>query len=171
MDVGVVLELSAPGMQDTGETRQVRPNEALVLSQPLEGRCRGLKQGVVREALMRADKWTQGLRDGEGDEEVWPGELFLQVVLEPLLGFMLLTLGTVTVATGMIDAVLSATAVALREAVSIVSTAAMAEGADDLAMRGGEVGVTLKVLWGKGGEDIAEGGHGRSPCMRALMRS
>jgi hypothetical protein len=33
-----------------------------------------------------------------------------------------------------------------------------------------EVRVTLQVLRGKGGEDIAQGGHGRSPCMRALRR-
>jgi hypothetical protein len=41
----------------------------------------------------------------------------------------------------------------------------------NLAVRGGEGRITRQVLWGKGGEDIAEGGHGRSPCMRALMRS
>ena len=111
VDVGVVLELPAPGVQDAGEPRQVGPDEALVCGQPLEGRGRGVKQGLVREALMRADEGSQGLRDGEGEEEVRPGQLFVQVVLEPLLGFMLLTLGTVAVATGMIDAVLPPTAV------------------------------------------------------------
>ena len=60
---------------------------------------------------MRADEGSEGLRDGEGEEEVRPGKLFVQVVLEPLLGFMLLTLGTVAVATGMLDAVVSPTAV------------------------------------------------------------
>ena len=69
------------------------------------------EQGVVREALMRADEGSERLRDGEGEEEVRPGQLFVQVVLEPLLGCMLLTLGTVAVATGMIDAVVSPTAV------------------------------------------------------------
>jgi hypothetical protein len=38
MDVGVVLELLAPGMQDTGETRQVRADETLVLGEAFEGR-------------------------------------------------------------------------------------------------------------------------------------
>jgi hypothetical protein len=42
---------------------------------------------------MRADEGTQNFRDGEGEEEMPPRELFGQVVLEPLLGFMLLTLG------------------------------------------------------------------------------
>jgi hypothetical protein len=121
-------------MQDTGEPREVCPDKALVLGQPLEGHGRRLKHGVVREALMRADEGTQGLRDGEGEEEVRPGQLFAQVVFEPLLSFMLLTLGTVAVATGMLDAVLSPTAVALIEAMPIMAAAAVLDGADDCAV-------------------------------------
>ena len=56
VDVGVILELPAPGRQDTGATREGGPDEALVLRQPLEGCCRRLQQGMVREVLMRADK-------------------------------------------------------------------------------------------------------------------
>ena len=37
VDVGVVLELPAPGVQDTGEPREVGPDEALVCGQPFEG--------------------------------------------------------------------------------------------------------------------------------------
>ena len=120
---------------------------------------------------MGAHKGTQGLRDSEGDEEVRPRELFVQVVLEPLVSFMLLALGTVPVTTGTIDAVLCPTALALREAVAVMSALALLDGTDGLAVRGGEVGITRKVLWRKGGEDIADGGHGRSPCMRELIRS
>ena len=171
VDVGVVLELPAPGMQDAGEPREVGPDEALVCGEPFEGRGRGVKHGLVREALMRADEGSEGLRDGEGEEEVRPGQLFVQVVLEPLLGCMLLTLGTVAVATGMMDAVVPPTALALREAVAVMAALALLDGADDLAVCGGEVGIALQVFWRKGGEDLAEGGHGRSPCMRALRRS
>jgi hypothetical protein len=171
MDVRVVLELPAPRMQDTGETREVRPDETLVFGEPFEGFRRGVEHGVVPEALMRAEKGAQGFRDGEGKEKVRSGELFLQVVLEPLLGFMLLTLGTVAVATGMIDAVLPPTVLALREAVPVMAAVALLDSTDDLAMRHGEVRVALQILWRKGGEDIAEGGHGRRPCMRALRRS
>src|SRR5262249_22922130 len=81
VDVGVVLELPAPGMQDTGEPREVGPDKALVLGQPLKGHGRRLKHGVVGEALMRADEGTQGLRDREGEEKVRPGKLLLQVVV------------------------------------------------------------------------------------------
>jgi hypothetical protein len=167
VDMGVILQWSAPSVQAPGEPREGCPDEALVCGQPLEGRCRRLKQGLVRAALMRADEGTQNFRDGEGEEEMPPRELFGQVVLEPLLGFMLLTLGTVAVATGMIDAVVPPTVWALIAAVSVVAALTVLDGADDLAMRQGEVGVTLQVLRGKGSEDIAQGGHGRSPCMRA----
>ena len=51
MDVGVVLELPAPGMQDTGETREVCPDETLVFGEPFEGVRRGVEQGLVGEAL------------------------------------------------------------------------------------------------------------------------
>jgi hypothetical protein len=81
VDVGVVLQLPAPGVQNPGEAREVCPDKARVLGQPLEGHGRRLQHGVVREALMGADKRAQGLRDGAGEEEVRPRELFVQVVL------------------------------------------------------------------------------------------
>ena len=96
---------------------------------------------------MRADEGSERLRDGEGEEEVRPGQLFVQVVLEPLLGFMLLTLGTVAVATGMMDAVVPPTVLALREAVAVVSALAVLDGADDLAVGEGQMGVALQVFW------------------------
>ena len=86
-------------------------------------------------------------------------------------GCMLLTLGTVPVTTGMLDAVVLPAALALIEAVAVMSALALLDGTDGLAVRGGEVGITRKVLWRKGGEDIADGGHGRSPCMSELMRA
>jgi hypothetical protein len=65
---------------------------------------------------------------------VRPGELWRQVVMKPRLGCMLLALGTVPGATGMMDAVVLATAVAVREAMAIVSALAVLDGADDLAV-------------------------------------
>ena len=171
VDVGVVLALSAPGRQDTEKARAVGAKETLVFGEPLEGLSRGVEHGLGGEAWMGAEKGTQGLRDGAGEEAVRPGKLVRQVVVEPLLGCMLLTLGTGAVATGMRDAVWLATELALREAVAIVSAVAVLDGAEDLAVRGGEVRITLQGLWRQGGEDSAEGRHGRSPCRRALRRS
>ncbi len=143
VDVGVVLELPAPGVQDPGEPREIGPNKALVGGETFESRCRRLKQGLVREALMRADEGSERLRDGKGEEEVWPGQLLLQVVCEPLLGLMLLTLGAVAIAAGMLDAVLPPTVWALIEAVAVVSALAVLDGADDLAVGEGQLGVAL----------------------------
>ena len=137
MDVEVGRELAAPGRQNPGQTRERCPDERLVFGEPLEGLRRGGEQGVVGEAVRRADKRAQGCRDGESDEEGRSGQLLLQVVGYPLLGVMLLALWTVSIPAGMINAVGLATAWALREARAVVSAAAMADGAADLAGRGG----------------------------------
>ena len=171
VDVGVVLELSAPGVQDPGAPREVGADEPLVCGEACEGERRGVEHGVVREALMGADEGAQGLGDREGEEQVRPGELLLQVGVEPRRGCMLRALGTVPVATGMLDAVVLATAVALREAMSIVAALAVLDGAEDLSVGGGEMGGALQGLWCAGSEDVTQGRHGRHPCMRALRRS
>jgi hypothetical protein len=75
---------------------------------------------------------------------------------------MLLTLGAMAVATGMIHAMVPFTVLTLIEAVAVVSTLAVLDGADDLAVCSGKVGIALQVLWCKGGADLAEGGHDRS---------
>jgi hypothetical protein len=111
---------------------------------------------------MRADEGSQGLRDREGYQEVWPGQLFVEVVLKPLLGFVLLTLGAVPVAAGMLDTVVSPTGWARIEAMAVVAAAALLDGAEDLAVCKGQLGVALQVLWSKDGADLAEGRHGRS---------
>src|SRR6185295_11407870 len=74
VQVEVVLERPAPGVQDTGETREVGADETLVFGEAFEGCRRSVEHGVVREALMRADEGSEGLRDGESEEEVRPGQ-------------------------------------------------------------------------------------------------
>ncbi len=81
MEVRMVLELSAPGMEDAGKTGQVGADEALILSEAFDGRCRRLEHGRVGDALMWPDEGSEGLRDGEGDEEVRCGKLFFKLVV------------------------------------------------------------------------------------------
>jgi len=100
-----------------------------------------------------------------------PGTLFFQLVVEPQLGCMMLALRAVPVAACVMDAVVCATALALREAVPVASTAAMVDGVDGLVVRVWQIGIALKVLWSTGVEDSGDGGHQESPCMRALRRS
>ena len=120
---------------------------------------------------MRTDEGSERLRDGEGDEDMRPGKLFFQLVVEPQLGCMLLALRAVSVAACVMDAVVFATALALREAVPGESTSAMVDGVEGLWVRVWQIGRALKVLWSKGVEDIGDGGHQESPCMRELRRS
>ena len=75
---------------------------------------------------------------------------------------MLLTLGTVAVATGMLHARAPSTVLALREAVAVGATVAVVDGADDRAVGEGQMGVALQGLWRKGGAESAEGRHDRS---------
>jgi hypothetical protein len=170
VDVGVVLELPAPGVEEAGEPREGGADEALIVGQPLEGHGRRLQQGVRREAWRRAGEGFKRLQDGAGEEEVRPGELLGEMVLAPLLGCILLTLRTRAMATGMMDAVVAPTVLALRKAVAVRAALALWDGADDVAVGGGEVGVALQVFRRKGSEESAEGGHDRSlpSCVDAL---
>ena len=59
-------------------------------------------------------------------------EVFCELVVEPLLGFVMLTLRAMPIATRVIDAVLLCTALALIEAVSVMSGSAVLDGADGL---------------------------------------
>ncbi len=81
VDVGGVLELSAPGVQDTRQAGEVGADDAFVFGAAFEGERRGGEHGLVREALMRADEESERLRDGKGEEKVWPRELCVQVVI------------------------------------------------------------------------------------------
>ncbi len=77
----VVRELSPPGMEDAGKAGEGGADEARRLSEPFEGLRRGCEHGLVGEALRRAEQRAQGLRDGEGHEEVRSGKLFGTLVL------------------------------------------------------------------------------------------
>jgi hypothetical protein len=140
----VVREWPAPRMADTGAPRQVGPEATRVGGQPLAGGGRRLQQGVVREALMRADQGTERRGDGEGAQAIGPRERRVHVVLEPLLGCLLLTLGTVAVPTGMLDAVVCPAALARRKAVTVRAALALVDGTDDLAVREGTLGERSK---------------------------
>jgi hypothetical protein len=133
VNMGRVLELSSPGMQDAGKARQVRTEKTLVCGEALEGSRRGVAQGVVGEALRRAEEGASGLRDGEGEEQVWPGEWSVQGAVYPLRGFLLLPRRTVAVAAGGMDAGLWAPAWAWREAMPRGSALARLDRTDDLA--------------------------------------
>jgi hypothetical protein len=69
------------------------------------------------------------------------------------------------------NTVLPATALALIEAVAVVSGAAVLDGTEGRLVCGREVGLTRKILWSRGTHDIGNGRHEESPRITALMRS
>src|SRR4029453_11940690 len=98
VDVGMILKLAAPGVQDAGKASQIGTQQAGIAGEFLKSLGRGMKQGLIARALMRAEKASERLGDGEGEQEVGNGQLAGLLAEDPLTGFMLLALGAVTVA-------------------------------------------------------------------------
>jgi hypothetical protein len=96
--------------------------------------------------------------------------LVLKLVRKPARGVVVLTLGAVSVAAGMVDTVVVATALARIQAVSRVSAWAVLHGTDGFSVRQGQMGVAFQGLWRGSLADVANGGHGRRPCRREVMR-
>jgi len=167
----VGLQLLAPGVPDTGATRESGPAEALVVGQPCAGCCRRLPQGLGRGAWIRAQQGPQGLRARAGEEAVRPRAWLGAVVRTPLGSCLQLALGPGPAATRTMAAVLCLTALALREAGGGRAALALGAGADDLAGSEGERGVVLQIRGRTGGAELAEGGHGGRPCMRVGRRA
>jgi hypothetical protein len=76
-----ILQLPAPGVEDAGATREVGADATLVWGEPFAGEGRGVAHGLGGEALMGAEKGAQGVRDGAGEEDGRPRQVFCQVVL------------------------------------------------------------------------------------------
>jgi hypothetical protein len=121
-------------MENTGKAGQVGAYKALISGQFFEGLRGGLEQALVSEPGMRAAKGSQGLGDGEGDEEIGTWHLLVELVLEPELGVVMLTLRTVPITTGMIDAMRLATAWAGIEAVAIGTGSTGTDGPNGFEM-------------------------------------
>ena len=114
---------------------------------------------------------AERLRHGEGEEDVRPWQWLLQLCGEPLLRLRVLTLGTMAMAAGVQDAVTLSAALARLEAVSVVSGAAVEDGMERFVVGSGQGGMPRDGLRRIGGEDLREGGHGRSPRSTVLIRS
>ena len=79
--------------------------------------------------------------------------------MQPRRCLLMLTLWTVSMATGMGDVMRLSTTFADREARAVGAGAASADGVNGLVVRGREVGRAFDRLWGVGSEDVAHGDH------------
>src|SRR2546426_9443170 len=97
-----------------------------------------------------------------------PWQLFLQLVVEPLLRLSVLTLWAMAIAAGVQDAVTPSAALARREAVSVVSGAAVEDSMDRFVVGRGQGGMPRDILRRIGVGDVSGGGIGRSPRIQGV---
>ena len=148
----MVGQVTSPGVEDTDQS-ELPTNKAGILGQLLCRSRRGTKEQVIDKSLVTAGERAQGSRDGESEHEVrdWKQEILL--FLEPFLGFVVLALGAMTVATGVV-AVLGL--VALRAGIGLPpqgGCAAPLNSAHGLPVAGEQA---LGVLLAIGGTILAE---------------
>ena len=73
MDVGMVLELAAPGVQDSETADLICADEASVAGELAQGGRGRMEQGRIGESLMAPQEGAEFLGHGESDQEVGTG--------------------------------------------------------------------------------------------------
>jgi cytochrome c-type biogenesis protein CcmH/NrfF len=102
MEVGVVMEVLAPGVQD-GEAGDLRSEMVRVSAQGQQCLGNGTKEHPVDDATILERQWSELLRNGEHDVEVLDVEQFLLARFEPVCSSRRLTLWAMPVAARVVD--------------------------------------------------------------------
>jgi hypothetical protein len=152
VNVGVILQGAAPGVQDSEEPRHIPADVSGVDGQGLDRPRRGREQRPIADPLMPTQEGAQRLGHGEGEQEVLAGQLTRLVPFQPLLALALLTARTVPVAAG------------ARDHVPLPAPVADVEGrARGLGMAVGNRREHLLVGLGHGGPELVEVGRAMDP--------
>jgi hypothetical protein len=152
VNVGMVGQVASPGVQDADQT-ELSPDKTGVLGQMLCRSRRGLKEQVINKRLVTAGDWAQGGGQGEGEHEVRDWQQKILLFLQPFLGFVVLTLGTVAVAAGMVAVLGLVTSGAGVDLPTQGGCAALLDGAHGPLVAGEQaIGVLLAI----GGTVLAE---------------
>jgi hypothetical protein len=156
VNVGVKGQVASPGVEDAEHT-DLSAEEAWVLRQELSGSSSGMKEQVIDKRLVTASDWAQGGGQGEGEHEVRDWQQKILLLLQPFLGFVVLALGTVAVAAGMV-AVLGLVALWAGEDLSTQGwCAAQLDGAHGPAVtREQAMGVLLAIGRAVAAEDVGQ---------------
>jgi hypothetical protein len=164
MDMGVILEGSAPGVEDTEESGEITADVFFIQGEFFDGLGGGLEQGRVSDPLVFANEAAQFFRDRKGKQEVMTGKLPLDLFFQPLSGLMVLTSGAMAISTGAIDPMELATFFALVDCEAADFGVTADDGIDDFAVYfRHDLGVAFEVLGAKGSEDLIDCGHGPVP--------
>jgi hypothetical protein len=93
-------ELPPPRVQDPEETGQIPAQVLLVSGEGLDGVRGGGEERAIPGALMTPQERAQGLRHGESEEAVMPGQGLLEPRREPRLALGALALRAVAIPAG-----------------------------------------------------------------------
>src|SRR5688500_669681 len=110
--VRMVVERARPGVEHR-QNADLAADPGAIRRERLDGGCGFMEEGGGDGGLVRAGERAQWLRQGEGEQVVVAGEQARADSGEPILRAILLTLGTVAVATRVIRVVARATGVTL----------------------------------------------------------
>ena len=103
--MGMVTEVPAPCMQNTGHAEFRRTDVFTVLGQLDQRTISGLEECFVTFSGMRSNEASKLLRNREGDHEIRARQGPFKLFLKPCLGFGALTRRTMSIATRLGDLV------------------------------------------------------------------
>jgi hypothetical protein len=169
MDMGMVLQLSPPGVQNSGKTRQIGTDMARIPGQFFDGAGCRRKQRTIGKTLMAAAERPDLLRHGEGEHEVLTGQTAAELASQPIPAFVVLALGTMTVAAGSVDMMQPAAPLAAIDGDAEIAGTTVDDGVDHFLVLIRQVGKPLPVFRGKGSEDTGDGSHGHTSRITELM--
>ena len=128
MHMRVVDEIMGPGLQDTDQT-DLTTDQAWISGQFLD-RLRGsVKEQVVDQFLVTIGQVAEFGGQREGQQEIGDGQQQFLLQGQPLFGLLLLTLGTMTVTTGVVTVIGFATRSTAIDLSSQIFSTAMLNGA------------------------------------------
>jgi hypothetical protein len=114
MDVRLIGERAAPGVQDT-EDPAAPPDVMRVRREREERLARGAEHDVVQVSLRAAAEFPQLVGQGHDHVTIGDREQFPAPVCQPGCGVAAMTLGAATVAAGVVDIVFLTTVVTLQQ--------------------------------------------------------
>jgi hypothetical protein len=117
---------------------------------------------------MSSAKTTKLFRDREGDQEMSARQTLLQLCLEPLTAFMILTLRAMAVSARPIDEVLFAAALASIDGGAKATGTAVDDSSKGLLMDKRHIRVESQILGAEGAKDLGNR-HDCTSAMTVLM--
>src|SRR5258705_3065702 len=171
MDMGMILERTAPGLEDAEEATPFRADELRVGGQGLDRGAGRLEHRGISDPLVLAHEVAEPGRDGEGEQEVGARQQAIELVLEPGLGLVLLAGGTVPVAAGASHRVGRSAGLTPVDHASQLAGAAGADRSEHfLVLRGHRRAEALEIGRAIPPEHVGDGRHRTTPTSACRWR-